>query len=333
MKVGILGAGSWGSAIAIHLAKKGYSVEVWDKNKDLLKEINNNHTNTKYLKKVEIPDGVKGVLELSECIKDKEIIVFAVPSHALRIVCKQASSFLTEGQIIVSLVKGLENTTYKRMSEIIKEECPNNEVVVLSGPTHAEEVSVGIPTTIVAASENIESALYIQDIFMDSNFRVYTNTDVVGVEIGAAVKNIVALAAGISDGLGYGDNTKAALMTRGIAEITRLGVKLGANPMTFAGLAGIGDLIVTCTSMHSRNRRCGILLGQGMDLKSAMDSIGMVVEGVHATEAVYNLAKNVGVEMPIVNALYDVLFNNRNPREAVNELMTRDKKSELEIMI
>ncbi|CDF57850.1 NAD(P)H-dependent glycerol-3-phosphate dehydrogenase [Thermobrachium celere] len=332
MRIAVLGAGSWGSAISIHLAKKGYEVDVWDRNADLLNEINNNHTNTRYLKDIVFPSNIKGIHELKDCIEGKQVVIFAIPSHALRSVCELAKPFITKEQVLVSLVKGLENKTYKRMSEIIEEECPNNEVVVLSGPTHAEEVSAGIPTTIVAASKNIEAAEYIQDIFMDANFRVYTNSDVVGVEIGAAVKNIVALAAGISDGLGYGDNTKAALMTRGIAEITRLGVKLGANPMTFAGLAGIGDLIVTCTSMHSRNRRCGILLGKGMDLKTAMESIGMVVEGVHATEAVYNLAKSIDVEMPIVNALYDVLFNNRDPRDAVNELMTRDKKSEEEFV-
>jgi len=328
MKIAVLGAGSWGSAISIHLAKKGYDIFVWDRNVDLLNEINNSHTNTRYLKDSIFPNNIKGIYDLKDCVNGKQIIIFAVPSHALRTVCDMVKPYISKEQVLVSLVKGLENKTYKRMSEIIEEECPDNKIVVLSGPTHAEEVSVGIPTTIVAASKNIEAAEYIQDVFMDVNFRVYTNSDVVGVEIGAAVKNIVALAAGISDGLGYGDNTKAALMTRGIAEITRLGVKLGANPMTFAGLTGIGDLIVTCTSMHSRNRRCGILLGKGMDLKTAMESIGMVVEGVHATEAVYNLAKTIDVEMPIVNALYDVLFNNRDPREAVNELMTRDKKSE-----
>lgn len=329
MKIGVIGAGSWGTAISIHLAKKGYEVEVWDRNQELINEINTKHTNEHYLKSVEIPNSVKGVSDVKECIDGKKILVFAVPSHALRPVCENVKKYIQKEQVLVSLVKGLENNTFERMSEIIKEECPNNEVVVLSGPTHAEEVAASIPTTIVAASENIEAAEFIQDVFMDNNFRVYTNHDVVGVEIGAAVKNIVALAAGISDGLGYGDNTKAALMTRGIAEITRLGVKLGADPMTFAGLAGIGDLIVTCTSMHSRNRRCGILLGKGVDLETAKQQIGMVVEGVSATEAVYNLANKVGVEMPIVNALYDVLFNGRDPREAVNELMTRDKKSEV----
>lgn len=329
MRIGVIGAGSWGTAISIHLAKKGYEVEVWDRNQDLINEINTKHTNEHYLKNVEIPSNVKGVSDVKECIDGKEIIVFAVPSHALRPVCENVKEYIKKDQVLVSLVKGLENKTFERMSEIIKEECPNNDVVVLSGPTHAEEVASSIPTTIVAASENIEAAEFIQDVFMDNNFRVYTNHDVVGVEIGAAVKNIVALAAGISDGLGYGDNTKAALMTRGIAEITRLGIKLGADPMTFAGLAGIGDLIVTCTSMHSRNRRCGILLGKGVDLETAKQQIGMVVEGVSATEAVYNLANKVGVEMPIVNALYDVLFKGRDARDAVNELMTRDKKSEV----
>lgn len=329
MKIGVIGAGSWGTAISIHLAKKGYEVEVWDRNQDLINEINTKHTNEHYLKNVVIPDNVKGVLEVKDCIDGKEILIFAVPSHALRPVCENVKEYIKKEQVLVSLVKGLENKTFERMSEIIKEECPNNDVVVLSGPTHAEEVAASIPTTIVAASEKIDAAEFIQDVFMDNNFRVYTNHDVVGVEIGAAVKNIVALAAGISDGLGYGDNTKAALMTRGIAEITRLGIKLGADPMTFAGLAGIGDLIVTCTSMHSRNRRCGILLGKGVDLETAKQQIGMVVEGVSATEAVYNLANKVGVEMPIVNALYDVLFNGRDPRDAVNELMTRDKKSEV----
>lgn len=328
MKIAVLGGGSWGTAISVLLSKKGYDVNVWDRNIEMINEMNARRENLRYLPGVLIPANVKGTLELKETIKDVKIIVIAVPSHAVREICQGISQYVKEEQIFVSLAKGIENGTFMRMSEIINEYFHHNKIAVLSGPSHAEEVSRDIPTAIVAASYDEETAIYVQDIFMTPKFRVYTNKDVVGVEIGGAVKNIIALAAGISDGLGFGDNTKAALMTRGISEIARLGVALGAEPLTFAGLSGIGDLIVTCTSMHSRNRRAGILIGQGKTVDEAINEVKMVVEGIKTTKSTYKLAQRLGVEMPITSELYKVLFEGKNAKYAVTELMLRDKKEE-----
>ncbi|MCX7884099.1 MAG: NAD(P)H-dependent glycerol-3-phosphate dehydrogenase [Caloramator sp.] len=330
MKISILGAGSWGSAIAVLLSKKGYDISMWDRNRELLNEINHSRENIRYLPGVLIPAGINTADNLLECICGSEIIVMAVPSHGIREVCTKLKGMVKKEQIFVSLAKGIENNSLKRMSEVIEEYFPENRIGVLSGPSHAEEVSRDIPTTVVASSADKHTAEYIQDIFITPKFRVYTNPDIIGVEIGGAVKNIIALAAGISDGLGYGDNTKAALMTRGIAEIARLGVALGAQPLTFAGLSGIGDLIVTCTSMHSRNRRAGILIGQGKTVKEAIEEVKMVVEGINTTKSTYELSNKVGVEMPITKELYNVLFENKNPKYAVSELMIRDKKHEIE---
>lgn len=277
-----------------------------------------------------MPSGIKTTTDIEKCITDSNIIVMAVPSHAVREVCVNLKGIVKKEQIFVSLAKGIENVTFKRMSEVIEEHFTENDVAVLSGPSHAEEVSRDIPTTVVASSKSKTIAEYIQDIFITPKFRVYTNPDIIGVEVGGAVKNIIALAAGISDGLGYGDNTKAALMTRGIAEIARLGVALGAQPLTFAGLSGIGDLIVTCTSMHSRNRRAGILIGQGKTVEEATSEVKMVVEGINTTKSTYELSKKVGIEMPITTELYKVLFEGKNPKYAVSELMLRDKKHEIE---
>lgn len=330
MKIGIIGAGSWGTAIGILLSKKDYVVEIWDRNTEVIDDINNFRENVKYLPGVKIPLSFHGVYEIQTAIEGADMIIVAVPSHAVRNVCETMKAYISKEQVIVSLAKGIENKTFKRMSEIIEEYYNDNPIGVLSGPSHAEEVSRGIPTTVAVASKNIETAEFIQDTFISPNFRVYTNMDVIGVELGGAVKNIIALAAGISDGLGYGDNTKAALMTRGITEIARLGVALSAEPLTFAGLTGIGDLIVTCTSMHSRNRRAGILIGQGRTVKEALDEVKMVVEGVNATLSVYELAKEINIEMPITNELYKVLYEGKPPRNAVTELMLRDKRHEME---
>lgn len=330
MKIGIIGAGSWGTAVGIILGKKGYEVVMWDRNKEIIPQINVSKENLTYLPGVLIPSNVTAVEGIEDCVTGAEFIILAVPSQAVRIVCKQLVDYVKENQILVSLAKGIEIGTLKRISEVVEEFFPSNSIAVLSGPSHAEEVSRDIPTTITVSSKGKEIAEYIQDVFITPKFRIYTNPDIVGVELGGAVKNVIALAAGVSDGLGYGDNTKAALMTRGIAEIARLGVALGAEPLTFAGLSGIGDLIVTCTSMHSRNRRAGILIGQGKTMEEAVAEVKMVVEGINTTKSTYELAKKMNVEMPIVSALYNVLFNNKDAKVAVSELMLRDKTHEIE---
>jgi glycerol-3-phosphate dehydrogenase (NAD(P)+) len=330
MKVGIIGAGSWGTAVAILLGKKGYNVHIWDRKGELIDEINMSKENIRYLPGVLLPSNIIGEKDPIDAIKDAKLIIMAVPSHAVRGICEQLKEHIHREQIFVSLAKGIENGTFKRMSEVIEEIYPNNPVGVLSGPSHAEEVSRDIPTTLTSSAKSREVAEFIQDVFITPKFRVYTNPDIIGVELGGAVKNIIALAAGISDGLGYGDNTKAALMTRGIAEIARLGVAMGAQPLTFAGLSGIGDLIVTCTSMHSRNRRAGILIGQGKSVEEALKEVNMVVEGVNTTKSVYELCKKINIEMPITNELYKVLFEGKGAKYAVSELMLRDKTHEIE---
>lgn len=333
MKIAIVGAGSWGTAIGILLAKKGYDISLWDRKKELIDEINNTHENIFYLPGVIIPSNALPTNSIEECINGAKIIVMAVSSHAVRDVGNFIKPFVNKEQIFVNLAKGIENITFKRMSEILEEIFPDNKITVLSGPSHAEEVSRDIPTTVVVSSKCQEASEYIQDVFITPKFRVYTNPDIIGVELGGAIKNIIALAAGICDGLGYGDNTKAALMTRGIVEIARLGVKLGAQPLTFAGLSGIGDLIVTCTSMHSRNRRAGILIGQGKTVDEAVKEVKMVVEGINATKSTYALSHKVGVEMPITNEIYLILFEGKDPKYAVSDLMLRNKKHEIEEVV
>jgi glycerol-3-phosphate dehydrogenase (NAD(P)+) len=328
-KIAFLGGGSFGTALAIMLAKKGVEVEIWDRKQEVVDDINIKRENIKYLHGVVIPSGVKASTNIEEVIKGSEYIVLAVPSHVIRQMCSSISRFTNDDQIVVSIAKGIEQETGKRLSEVIKDELPLNPIVVLSGPSHAEEVAQDLPTTVAVASEKMEYAEKVQDLFMTNKFRVYTNEDLIGVEIGGAVKNIIALAAGISDGIGYGDNTKAALMTRGISEIARIGTRLGAKIETFAGLTGIGDLIVTCTSMHSRNRRAGILIGKGATLEEATKEIGMVVEGIKACKAFYELKEKVSISMPITDVLYKVLFQGKDPKYGVYELMTRDKKDEV----
>ena len=329
-KVCVLGAGSWGTALALVVAKKGYNVSMWTLNEEQCNKINKDKENIDYLPGVVIPDNIVVTTNIEEAVKDGTIIVLAVPSQAIRSVCKQIKPFVKDKQILVDVAKGLEKGTGLRLSDVCNQEQPNKKYVGLSGPSHAEEVSRDIPTTVVVSSEDIHIAEIVQDIFMSPKFRVYTNPDVVGVELGGALKNIIAFGAGICDGLGYGDNAKAALMTRGIKEIGRLGVAMGAKASTFSGLSGIGDLIVTCTSMHSRNRRAGILIGQGKTLEETLAEVKMVVEGITATDVAYNVAKELNVEMPITNAIYSVLYDNANPDEVVTELMMRDKTHEVE---
>ncbi|MBD7964693.1 NAD(P)H-dependent glycerol-3-phosphate dehydrogenase [Fictibacillus norfolkensis] len=331
--VAVLGAGSWGTALAIVLADNGHNVSLWGRREDQVNEINNDHKNEKYLPGVELPENIQATTQLNECVKEADTIVLVTPTKAMREVLGQLKNELSSPVTIVHASKGIEPGTYKRISEIIEEELPESvldSVVVLSGPSHAEEVSLRQPTTVTVSSVNMKAAEKIQDLFINQNFRVYTNPDVVGVELGGALKNIIALGAGLSDGLGYGDNAKAALITRGLAEIARLGTHMGANPLTFSGLTGIGDLIVTCTSVHSRNWRAGNMLGKGMKLEDVLENMGMVVEGVRTTQAAYELSKREEVEMPITQVLYDVLFNNKGAKQAVDDLMQRSRTHEVE---
>ncbi|WP_446899451.1 NAD(P)H-dependent glycerol-3-phosphate dehydrogenase [Clostridium sp. LBM24168] len=327
-RICFLGAGSFGTALSIILASSGKEVLLWDRNKDLVENINKTRQNIKYLKDVILPDGIEASNDLHYAVNRSDYVVLSVPSHVIGDMCRSIKEYVKSSQIIINIAKGIDEKTEKRLSQVIEKELPYNRVVVLSGPTHAEEVAKFIPTAIVASSKCMDAAKNVQDTFMMDKFRVYTNPDIIGVEIGGAVKNIIALAAGICDGIGYGDNSKAALMTRGISEITRIGIKLGGKKDTFSGLTGIGDLVVTCTSMHSRNRRAGIFIGQGKSREEAVKEVGMVVEGIRACRAFYNLKNKLKVQMPITDALYRVLFENKDPKSAVYELMTRDKKDE-----
>lgn len=329
-KMCVLGAGSWGTALAMVLNDNKNDVIIWSRRSEQCDEINLSHTNKKYLPKAILDSKIRSTSDLKIAIQDSELIVIGVPSQQVRSVCKDIQPYITKGQIVVNVAKGIENQTGKRISEICEEELPNNNYCMLSGPSHAEEVSEKIPTTVVAASKSLEVSQKVQDYFMNSYFRVYTNTDLIGVELGGATKNIIAFGAGILDGLEFGDNSKAALMTRGLTEISRFGVALGAELSTFSGLSGIGDLIVTCTSMHSRNRRAGILIGKGYSLEETKKEIQMVVEGITATEAVYRKSKEIGVEMPITETIYKVINGIIDPQKGVSELMSRSKKHEIE---
>jgi len=332
-KIVVLGAGSWGTALSIVLADNGHDCLVWSHRKDQADEINNQHSNEKYLPGTILPTTLKATSSLEEAAGHGRIIVMAVPTKGIREVCRNLKEMIQEPMLFVHVSKGIEPDSLKRISEVIREEVPSHlieDVVVLSGPSHAEEVVLRHPTTVTAACEEMMYAEKVQDLFMNGHFRVYTNSDVIGVEIGGALKNIIALGAGISDGLGYGDNAKAALITRGLAEIARLGTKIGAKPLTFSGLTGIGDLIVTCTSVHSRNWRAGNLLGKGMKLDEVLEQMGMVVEGVRTTKAAYQLSELHQVPMPITKALYSVLFEQVDPKIAVDQLMDRVKKHEME---
>ena len=328
MKIAVIGSGGWGCAISILLANKGNDVYLWSWQQEETDRLNADRENKLMLPGRLFPDNITCSHNMAECVKDSALIVTVAPSPATRVTAKQLKEVVSEGQVIVNLSKGLEESTLMTLSQVYKEEIPQAKIAVMSGPSHAEEVSLGLPTTNVVAAEDNETAEYIQEIFMNQTFRVYTSTDRLGVELGGALKNVIALCSGISDGMGYGDNTRAALITRGLAEITRLGVKMGAKPETFSGLSGIGDLIVTCTSVHSRNHRAGILLGKGKTLSETLDEVKMVVEGVNTVKAAYLLSKQYDVHMPIITEAYNVVFGGKNPHNAVNELMARGKTAE-----
>lgn len=333
VKVAVIGAGSWGTALALVLADNGHDVRLWSHRQEQADEINQHHTNHKYLPDIHLPEQIRAFSSLEDALDGVSTIILAVPTKAMRDVVPNVSKALKEPVVAVHVSKGIEPDSFMRISEVIEAVMPEElrkAVVVLSGPSHAEEVSRRQPTTVTVSSKDLDAAESVQDLFINQHFRVYTNPDIIGVEIGGALKNIIALAAGITDGLGYGDNAKAALMTRGLAEIARLGTHLGASPLTFAGLAGIGDLIVTCTSVHSRNWRAGNMIGKGMKLEEVLGQMGMVVEGVRTTKAVYHMAQKLGVKMPITSILYDVLFNGTSPQQAVEELMGRVKTHEME---
>lgn len=332
-KIGVLGAGTWGVALARMLANTGNEVTVWSAVEKEIDTLSKTHIHPN-LKDCIIPESIVFTKDLQHACEDKDIILFAVASVYVRATAEKVREFIPDGQIIVDVAKGIEAQTNLTMSQIIDQEIradekhDNIKVVVLSGPTHAEEVALDLPTTIVSACEDMKSAEYVQDIFMNTCMRVYTNSDKIGVELCGALKNIIAIAAGASDGLGYGDNAKAALITRGIAEMSRLGKAMGGSYQTFAGLAGLGDLIVTATSRHSRNNRAGYLIGKGMTPEEAVKEVGMVVEGINALDAAVELANKYDIEMPIVFAVDAVVNKGADPRETVNELMTRKKKNE-----
>ncbi len=326
--VGIIGAGSWGCALSWLLSNNGNQVTVWSIMEDEVSMLRNCHEHKDKLPGVILPDDMEFTTDLESAVKDKDLLVLAVPSPFTRSTAGKMAPFIKEGQKIVNVAKGIEDVTLMTLSEIIEQEIPKADVAVLSGPSHAEEVGKGIPTTIVVGSKKKDTAEYMQSLFMSDVFRVYTSSDVLGIELGAALKNVVALAAGMADGLGYGDNTKAALITRGIAEIARLGINMGGRIETFYGLTGIGDLIVTCASMHSRNRRAGILIGKGVSMEEAMKEVKMVVEGVYSAKAGYALAQKYQVNVPIIEQVNKILFEGRPAAQAVSELMLRDKKVE-----
>lgn len=329
--VAVLGAGSWGTALALVLHDNGHDVRLWTHLEAHAKEINATHHNHAYLNNVEIPSTITVTSNLETALADTTAVVFVLPTTAIRPVCQQVKAVLDHPVTIIHGTKGIEPETFKRVSEMMEEELSSDcfdEIVVLSGPSHAEEVSIKQPTTVSASSLSEKSALHAQQLFMNERFRVYTNKDVLGVELGGSLKNIIALGAGISDGLGYGDNAKAALVTRGLAEIARLGTAMGADPLTFIGLTGIGDLIVTSTSQHSRNWRAGNLLAKGGSLDSILTEMGMVVEGVRTAKAAYHLAKEKDIDMPITSGIYHILFEGADPQAMVDQLMTRQRRPE-----
>lgn len=326
-KVAIIGAGSWGLALGLLLNEKDNEVIFWCHQEAEKESILASRENKRCLPGVKIPLEVTFTTSMAEALEGRDLVVLAVPSKVIRVTAKSMAPYLAPHTVVVNVSKGIEDITYMTLSEVVESEVPN-PVVVLSGPSHAEEVARHLPTTVVASSKNMQAAEYVQDTFMTQYFRVYTNPDILGVEIGAALKNVIALAAGIVEGMGFGDNTKAALITRGIAEISRLGVAMGADANTFSGLTGIGDLIVTCTSGHSRNRRAGELIGQGHTLDEAIKKVNMVVEGVPTTKGAYALMKQYDVDMPILQAIHEGLFEGKPIVEAVKNLMGRDKKME-----
>lgn len=328
-KIGVLGAGGFGIALSVMCNKMGHEVTLWSAFPAEITEIIRDGQNLRLLPKVKIPQEIKLTSNIED-LQGNDLIILAVPSFAVRETAHKLQPYMGEGSVLATVAKGLEDQSHKRLSEVIAEELPQCKIVVISGPSHAEEVATGVPTTVVAASSSRQAAEHVQDLLMNPTLRIYVNDDIKGVEYGGALKNVIALAAGICDGQKLGDNSKAALMTRGITEIARLGVALGANHETFGGLSGIGDLIVTCTSMHSRNRRAGVFIGQGNTARQALEKVGMTVEGYLATKAAYELSKSVDVEMPIVEQCYLVLYKNKSPKKAIADLMGRPKRHESE---
>lgn len=328
MKTAVIGAGAWGTALAILLCKNGHDTTLWCRSEERAAEIRETHINPR-LPSVTLPETLC-ISSDPECVADCQMVVVASPSFPIRQVCRTIAPYLREDTILVSVTKGIEVGTLLRMSEVVAQETGHSNVVALSGPCHAEEVAIGIPTGCLAACEDKVCAEFVQDAFMADTFRVYTSPDIVGAELGGALKNVIALCAGVVAGLGFGDNTKAMLMTRGLTEMARLGVSLGAKKETLAGLSGIGDLIVTCTSMHSRNNRAGILIGQGLTPEAAMEKLGAVVEGYYAAKSAWELCQKQHVDMPIIHAAYQALYMGVNPREAVSALLTRQRKAESE---
>ncbi|MGL4534810.1 MAG: NAD(P)H-dependent glycerol-3-phosphate dehydrogenase [Fusobacteriaceae bacterium] len=329
-KVVIIGSGSWGTALGLILAKNGHEVTMWEWNLEQAQNLRNDKENKKYLPGMKFPENIKIESNVEKVLENAKMVVFSVPSQVLREVVKKFSSQIKEDMILVNTAKGLEISTGKRLSEVIKDEVFgkfHKNIVVLSGPTHAEEVASGVPTAIVAVGD-LQVAKEVQGYFNNKSFRVYSGKDIIGAEIGGAVKNCLAIGSGIADGIGYGDNTKAALMTRGLAEMIKYGMALGAEEKTFSGLTGIGDLIVTCGSQHSRNRYVGEKLGKGQKLKDILSEMIMVAEGVPTVKAVYESAKKIGVEMPIVKGIYEVLYEEAEPKDVVATLMMRDLKEE-----
>ncbi|MEI3189112.1 MAG: NAD(P)H-dependent glycerol-3-phosphate dehydrogenase [Lachnospiraceae bacterium] len=327
-KAGVIGSGSWGTALARVLSKNGHEVTLWSRREEESRMLREERENKSKLPGVKIPDDILCTTDLEQTVEGKDILVLATASPSIRSMAKKMAPYVADGQIIVDVSKGIEDSTLMILTDVIEQEIPQCQATVLSGPSHAEEVGRDIPTTVVAGAKDRETAEYIQNLFMNKVFRVYTSPDMLGIELGGALKNVIALAAGAADGLGCGDNTKAALITRGIAEMSRLGVAMGGHIETFNGLTGIGDLIVTCASMHSRNRRAGILIGQGKTMQEAMDEVKMVVEGVNSAKAAKTLAEKYGIDMPIVQEVNQVLFEDKPAREALADLMLRDKKIE-----
>lgn len=327
-KVSVLGAGSWGIALSKVLHDNGHEVTVWSIVEDEVKMLNEFHEHKDKLPGVILPEDIEFTTDLKKAVPERDALIMAVPSPYVRSTARLISPYVYNGQVIVNVAKGIEEDTLYTLTQIIHEEVPKAYLAVLSGPSHAEEVGKGIPTTCVVGADTKSTAEYVQNLFMNKVFRIYTSPDVLGIELGGALKNVVALAAGIADGLGYGDNTKAALITRGIHEITRLGMAMGGKMETFCGLTGIGDLIVTCASMHSRNRRAGILIGQGKTMEEAMAEVKMIVEGVYSAKAAYSLSVKYDIDVPIISEVNNILFNGKDASLAVSDLMLRDKKLE-----
>ncbi|MBQ2284008.1 MAG: NAD(P)H-dependent glycerol-3-phosphate dehydrogenase [Agathobacter sp.] len=329
-KVGVIGAGSWGTALSVVLDKNGHKVTLWSVIEDEITMLKEKHEHVDKLPGVALSQEISFTTDLKETIEDSDMLVLAVPSVFTRSTAKSMAPFVKEGQVIVCVAKGIEEETLMTISDVVEEEIPQADVAVMCGPSHAEEVGIGLPTTLVAGAKSQETAEKIQDVFMNEVFRVYTSPDVLGMELGGSLKNVMALAAGMADGLGYGDNTKAALITRGIAELSRLATAMGAKNETLFGLTGIGDLIVTCESKHSRNRKAGMLMGQGYTMEEATKEVKMVVEGIYSAKAALALAEKYQVEMPIIKEVNQVLFEGKSVKEAVSELMLREKRSEHE---